>query len=101
MDNVVKLNEYVSTPILQDINAGESAYLDIREHLFKCDKVIVDFTNINGIISYCINQIFGELYNQLGDEQFHSRIDMQNASPNVLAAIQLVSAGWKQRKANI
>ena len=55
----------------------------------KNEKLLIDFANIKSMATYNAKQIFGQLYLNLGAEDFFKKIIIKNASPSILAIIKL------------
>ncbi len=63
----------------------DEIHLLLKEH----NKTIIDFLGVKGITLNNAKQIFGELYLELGSENFFKRIQLKNISSNLEYIIRL------------
>ncbi len=75
--------------IISDDELGKKIADEIRLLLKKNIKVIIDFSGVQSMVTYNAKQIFGELYLELGSEDFFKRIQLKNISSNLEYIIRL------------
>ena len=83
----LKLEKYGQ--IISDDELGKKIANEIRLLLKKNIKVIIDFSGVQSMVTYNAKQIFGELYLELGSEDFFKRIQLKNISSNLEYIIRL------------
>lgn len=83
----IDLQKYA--PIISDNSAGDKILLEIRTELYTGDSVCIDMNDIKSMATFCAKQIFGQLYKELGSEEFFNKIEIKNASDNVKTIIRI------------
>ena len=83
----LKLEKYGQ--IISDDELGKKIANEIRSLLKKNNKVVIDFSGVQSMVTYNAKQIFGELYLELGSEDFFKRIQLKNISSNLEYIIRL------------
>lgn len=83
----IKLEQY--GPIISDKIVGEEIYQRISEALSKSEKVIIDFSGIKSMATFCAKQIFGKLYLNLSAEIFFEKLILKNALDDVKLIIKI------------
>jgi len=76
-------------PIISDKIIGDEIYRLINESLSKQQKVILDFSEIVSMATFCAKQIFGKLYLSLTPEVFFERIEFENVSNDIKLIIKI------------
>lgn len=77
----IKLSNYDTTISSEEL--GEDILNEIRISLKSDDKVALDFSNIDAITTFCAKQIFGNIYIELGEEEFYKRIGFHNVPEDI------------------
>jgi STAS-like domain of unknown function (DUF4325) len=75
--------------IISDDELGKKIADEISSLLKKNIKIIIDFSGVQSMVTYNAKQIFGELYLELGSEDFFKRIQLKNISSNLEYIIRL------------
>ena len=83
----LKLEKYGQ--IISDDELGKKIANEIRSLLKKNNNVVIDFSGVQSMVTYNAKQIFGELYLELGSEDFFKRIQLKNISSNLEYIIRL------------
>jgi hypothetical protein len=83
----LKLEHYGK--IISDDELGKKIAASIHALLNKNNKIIIDFLGVQSMATYNAKQIFGELYLELGSEDFFKRIQLKNISSNLEYIIRL------------
>lgn len=83
----LKLEKYGQ--IISDDELGKVIANQILLLLKKNDKVIINFESVISMATYNAKQIFGELYFELGSDEFFRRIQFKNVSSNLEYIIRL------------
>ena len=75
--------------IISNDELGKKVVDEIHLLLKESNKIVIDFLSVKSITLYNAKQIFGELYLELGSEDFFKRIQLKNISSNLEYIIQL------------
>ena len=70
-------------PVISDDNVGTKIYNDINNLLVNDDIVVVDFSGIIAMTTYCAKEIFGQLCKNLTRAIYQKRIQLENASDDI------------------
>lgn len=76
-------------PIISDSDAGDEILKKMQEVLITGENISIDMKEIKSMATFCAKQIFGQLYKELGSEQFFNRVEIKNASENVRTIIRI------------
>lgn len=87
MNNTISLEQY--GPIISSEEKGEEIFSKIKDILSKETEVIIDFANVASMATFCAKQIFGQLYIDLGSEEFYSRVKICNANNDIKIIIRM------------
>ena len=83
----LKLEKYGQ--IISNDSFGKEIANEIHLLLKESNKTIIDFLGVRSITLNNAKQIFGELYLELGSEDFFKRIQLNNISSNLEYIIRL------------
>jgi hypothetical protein len=83
----IDLHDYA--PIISDNIAGDKILKEIQEVLKTNDIISIDMKDIKSMATFCAKQIFGQLYIELGSEQFFNRVEIINTTENVKTIIRI------------
>lgn len=75
-------------PIISDEEVGREIFSLIKEAL-KTGEVTVDLTGVKSMATFCSKQIFGQLYIELGPEEFYSKIKISHANDDIKVIIRM------------
>lgn len=85
---VLIINKFGS--IISDKNIGIEIYNEIKEKLKnKPPSIEVDFQDVIAMATFCAKQIFGNLYIELGQEEFFDKIKISNANEDIKIIINM------------
>lgn len=83
---MINLQEYA--PIVVGDDIARAIYEKIKLDLLTNEIVEVDISAIKLMVTKCSKMIFGQLYQDLGKEDFFERIHIHGASENIKAVIR-------------
>lgn len=75
--------------IISDKEIGQSLLEEIRKALTENSKVILDFTDVKSMATFCAKQVFGRLYLDLKPEIFYTRLEFINVNADVQLLIKI------------
>ena len=82
----ISLNQYA--PVISDEQTGLEIFNSIKEAL-NTEDVVVDMTDVKSMATFCAKQIFGQLYKEMGQNGFYSRIQIKNANDDIKVIIRM------------
>jgi hypothetical protein len=75
--------------IISDKQIGDDLLEEIRNGLKTSKHVVLDFTEIKSMATFCSKQVFGRLYLDLKPENFYERIEFKNVNEDVKLLIKI------------
>ncbi len=75
--------------IISNDELGKKIIDEIHLLLKESNTIVINFLGVQSITLYNAKQIFGELYLELGSEDFFERIQLKNISSNLEYIIRL------------
>lgn len=75
--------------VISDEDTGNRILGQIKSALAQNQNVIVNFDGVSALTTYNAKQIFGDLYVNLGAQEFYDKIGLRNASANIQTIIRL------------
>lgn len=81
----VKLSDYGL--IIRDEYIGNIIYLDLRSKISEESRIVINFSGVVSIATFCARQIFGKLFLELGATRFSEQMSLENASDSVKSVI--------------
>lgn len=66
---------------------GGKIYNDIINILKEEDQVLLNFNDVMTMTTFCAKQIFGQLFNELGQEEFNKKIKFEDLNEDLQAII--------------
>ena len=81
------LNLNIFAPIISEKQQGEEVYSLIQSLEPNKNKVVIDFSSIKAMTTFCAKQIFGKLYIELTANVFYENIILKNVSEDVKFSI--------------
>ena len=93
MDYRIQMNRFRSAVTRK--SDGDNVYQEIKAHLDGGDTIIVDFSGIDTMTTYFAKQVFGQLYVELGAEQFTEKVkfDKRRMTDDVELVLKIGIAG--------
>lgn len=79
------LNRYA--PIISEKIQGDDMYSLIKSLKPETNKIVIDFSSIKAMTTFCAKQIFGKLYLELTANVFYENIILKNVSEDVKFSI--------------
>ena len=83
----INLSQY--GPIISSKTIGAEIYNLIKVELLTENQVIVNLEKVKSMATFCAKQIFGQLYIELGSEQFFDRIAFKGADDDLKTIIKI------------
>ena len=83
---MIKVKENYSEAITNE-QVGLKLKIEIDKELQSSDVIEVDFDGVLTMTTNCAKQIFGEMYEKMGAEQFYRRIIMIAANEDIQLSI--------------
>lgn len=74
---------------ISDKKDGEKIFNEINKLLKENDILIIDFTGLVTMATFCAKQVFGVLYIDLGSKEFYRRLQLKNVNENLRLVLQL------------
>ncbi len=98
---MIQLKKYGS--VITDEKVGKQIFDDIKKELKKEQKIIIDFSEVETMATFCAKQIFGKLYVELKPEVFFDRIELTSTNKDLQIVIRwgILHAIEEQEKNNI
>lgn len=89
MSNVIKISDY--SPIcMTSPYTARTVLSDISNMKPSDNEVVIDFDGMISMSCQCINAIFGELFRQIGIENFKKKLIFKNLSEGLESMILMI-----------
>ncbi|RIV25121.1 DUF4325 domain-containing protein [Fibrisoma montanum] len=83
----ITLSEYGR--VISESELGNQILEDINAMLIDNESIIIDFTDVISMATFCSKQIFGQLYISMTPQDFFKRITIKNASEDMRIIVRL------------
>lgn len=83
----IDLTQYA--PVISDEQTGITIFKDIKNAICQDNTIVIDMTGIKSMATFCAKQIFGQLYKELGPNDFYSKIQIKNANDDIKVIIRM------------
>lgn len=99
MKNIL-LNQYIDGDTAVSYEEGKKCQKDIIKYLDQGEKVDLDFSGINYVITAFLNPIIGDLILERGEDVM-KYIGIKNANESIIKKIKLVKDGALVRREDL
>lgn len=99
MKNIL-LNQYIEGDTAVSYEEGKKCQKDIIKYLDQGEKVDLDFSGINYVITAFLNPIIGDLILERGEDVM-KYIGIKNANESIIKKIKLVKDGALVRREDL
>ena len=99
MKNIL-LNQYIEGDTAVSYEEGKKCQKDIIKYLDQGEKVDLDFSGINYVITAFLNPIIGDLILERGEDVM-KYIGIKNANESIIKKIKLVKDGALVRRGDL
>lgn len=96
----IRIKQYIDGDTAVSYEDGKRCQKDIIQYLDQGEKVKLDFSGIDYIITAFLNPMIGDLILERGDEVM-SHIGIQNANESIIEKIKLVRDGALMRREDL
>lgn len=96
----INVKEKINSPSALTREQGQIIYDDIISSFSKGDSVILDFADIESLITPFLNVAIGKLYEDYSSEELKQLLDIQNFPPEKVSSFNVVTANAKRFYAN-
>ena len=67
---------------------GEKLHKHIKENLDE-ESLVIDFSEVQTMTTFCAKQIFGQIINEIGSEAFFGKFSFKNANDSIKAVLTI------------
>ncbi|MBQ9766712.1 MAG: STAS-like domain-containing protein, partial [Lachnospiraceae bacterium] len=92
----INVKEKINSPSALTREQGQIIYDDIISSFSKGDSVILDFADIESLITPFLNVAIGKLYEDYSSEELKQLLDIQNFPPEKVSSFNVVTANAKR-----
>lgn len=100
MTRHVDIAEKIDNPSALTQEQGNIIYKEIVEAFEKNDKIVLDFSNIESMISPFLNNAIGQLYGKYTSENIQKFLELKNFPESKNATLNIVISNAKRFYAN-
>ncbi|WP_317991032.1 STAS-like domain-containing protein [Faecalibacillus intestinalis] len=88
----IEIVQYAQGDTAVSYDEGKKCYAEIKKCLNKNERIILNFKDVNYVITAFLNPIIGDLIME-NDENIMNRIEIENANNDILNKIKIVKDG--------
>ncbi|MDO5813952.1 MAG: STAS-like domain-containing protein [Bacillota bacterium] len=88
----IEITQYAQGDTAVSYDEGKKCYSEIKKCLNNNERIILNFKNVNYVITAFLNPIIGDLIMENG-ENVMNRIEIENANKDILNKIKIVKDG--------
>lgn len=100
MDKVIRVSDLINSPAALTVEQGKILYKEIVSSINNVDKVVIDFADIESIITPFLNESIGRLYEDFTGEELSKKLSIINQPEGTNRKFNMVIRNAKQFYAN-
>ena len=100
MEKYIDVAKEIGTPSALDQELGDIIYAEICNGIDKNERIHLDFSNIESMITPFLNNAIGQLYGKYSSEQIKNHLSLENFPKSKNSTLNLVIDNAKKYYAN-